>query len=381
MNDSSYYSNIRGIHLELTTKCNAMCPMCNRNYKGKVRSKLPIVELSLDDIKKILKKSFLKQINLISLCGVYGEPICNKDLKEIIKYFVECNKNIKIDLYTNGSLYDIEWWKDLASIMNGYNFTVIFGIDGDGDTHSIHRCNTNYNKIIENAKSFIYNGGNAQWDYIVFKHNEHQVEQAYKLSKELGFKEFQVKKTSRFLKKIYEEDEALDSTILDYGKHPVYNNKGEIIYCLELPTNEKYKNASETAFNNMIIKYETIDNYLDKVKIECNAIKNGGIFISAEGLVFPCCTVYQQVCYKTIHDVKDEMELNEYKLSTTDNLSAFENSIKNIVTGNFFSKLFTNFNCKTIKDGKPKSCSRTCGKDIDYHKSCHTTKLKYEEEK
>ena len=65
-------------------------------------------------------------------------------------------------------------------------------------------------------KLLLMQGGIAQWDYIVFKHNEHQVEEARKLSKELGFFEFQIKKTSRFFKTLYENDEFLDSTILDY---------------------------------------------------------------------------------------------------------------------------------------------------------------------
>ena len=66
------YDKISGLHLELTTKCNAMCPMCNRNFKGKKRDNLPILELSLDDIKKLLPPSFVKKLKLVSLCGVYG---------------------------------------------------------------------------------------------------------------------------------------------------------------------------------------------------------------------------------------------------------------------------------------------------------------------
>ncbi len=46
------YDYISGLHLELTTKCNAMCPMCNRNFKGKMRKDLSILELTLNDIKK-----------------------------------------------------------------------------------------------------------------------------------------------------------------------------------------------------------------------------------------------------------------------------------------------------------------------------------------
>ena len=80
------FNEIKGLHLELTTRCNAMCPMCNRNFKGKTRKELPDLELTLKDIKKILVSDFLKQLELISICGVYGDPICNNDLKLILKY-------------------------------------------------------------------------------------------------------------------------------------------------------------------------------------------------------------------------------------------------------------------------------------------------------
>lgn len=34
--------------------------------------------------------------------------------------------------------------------------------------------------------------------YLVFQHNEHQVEEAERLASELGFKEFAIKSTSRY---------------------------------------------------------------------------------------------------------------------------------------------------------------------------------------
>ena len=371
------YEKINGVHLELTTKCNANCPMCNRNYKGKIREKLPILELSLNDIKKIMPKEFVKQLKLISLCGVYGEPICNKEILPIIAYFYECNPSIDIDLYTNGSLHDITWWRDLALLMKDHKGTVIFGIDGIGDVHSLHRCGTNFETIIRNARTYIKNGGNAQWDFIVFKHNEHQVYEAEKMSKSLGFSAFQIKKTSRFFKNLYENSDGLDSNILEYGKHPVYDLDGNIKYYIELPTNMEFRNKSEEILFSIIKEYGTLNNYFNKNIIECDSIKNGGIFISASGEVFPCCTVYQQICYKTIHEVKDPIELNEYKLYSKYNLSAFNKSIKEIVEGNFFSELLESFKCNSLEEGKPKSCSRTCGKSLELHKNGHTTRIKY----
>ena len=119
--------------------------------------------------------------------------------------------------------------------------------------------------------------------------------------------------------------------------------------------------------------------YLNKVEIICDAIKTGGVFISAGGELFPCCSVYQQVCYKTIHNVLDPEELNEYNLYiNSKSLSCFDASIKDIVEGDFFKNLLLNFRCDSIKNGKPKCCSRTCGKGLDAHKNGHTTDIKYE---
>ena len=48
-------ADVRQIQIELTTRCNARCPMCMRNYRGvDYNSGYPLCELSLSDFKKIL---------------------------------------------------------------------------------------------------------------------------------------------------------------------------------------------------------------------------------------------------------------------------------------------------------------------------------------
>ena len=142
------YDQITGLHLELTTKCNAACPMCNRNFKGKVRNKLKMTELTLEDCQNILNIDFLKQLKLISMCGVFGDPINNKELLEILDYIYSVNPNIVINIYTNGSLYDKTWWQNLAKKLK--KGRVIFGIDGLEGVSEMHRCKTNFNKVIDN---------------------------------------------------------------------------------------------------------------------------------------------------------------------------------------------------------------------------------------
>ena len=368
------FSEIKGLHIELTTKCNACCPMCSRNFKGKTREGLKIQEWSLTDCKKLIPKQFLRQLELISLCGVYGDPINAVDLKEIINYFYLCNTLLKIDLYTNGSLFNEEWWEDLALMTKDKNFNIIFGIDGSDEISELHRCNTSFEKVINNAKAYINKGGKAHWDFIVFKHNEHQVEKARELSKQLNFCSFQIKKTSRFLKRLYEFDNLLDSTILEYGKHPVYDINGNIKYILELPSTKKYRNSTEKSFFEKINQFGDVVKYLDQVEIDCQALKTNGIFISAGAEVFPCCTVYQQVCYGTVNKVKDDLELNEYKLYLKHNLSLVNQSLKDIYEGPFFQKIAESWKINKLVNGKCKSCCRTCGIDIDPHKAQHTIK-------
>ncbi|MCB0385266.1 MAG: hypothetical protein KDD43_07720, partial [Bdellovibrionales bacterium] len=43
---------VHDVHLEITIKCNALCPQCSRVYREKINPIMPISELSLEDIKK-----------------------------------------------------------------------------------------------------------------------------------------------------------------------------------------------------------------------------------------------------------------------------------------------------------------------------------------
>ena len=56
-------NDIRKVHVELTTRCNARCPMCMRNYRGyDYNSGYPLCELSVGDFKKILTPDVLAQL-------------------------------------------------------------------------------------------------------------------------------------------------------------------------------------------------------------------------------------------------------------------------------------------------------------------------------
>lgn len=266
------------MHLELTTKCNAACPQCPRNISGgKVNPSLPITELLLGQVHRIFAPEFLRQLIHITICGNYGDAINAKDLLGICRYFRVHNPWIDIELHTNGSARPREFWKELADVVT----RCIFAIDGLEDTNHLYRRNTRWERIIENAQTFIRSGGNAEWNYIVFQHNEHQVESAAAYAKELGFTRFCVKRTGRFSHygKVAEFVQILDSS-------------GRKAGTLQPPANPRFRNPAAEALQSAI-RGATYEALMSNTPIRCSAAELKGIYISAEGLVFPCCWMGQ----------------------------------------------------------------------------------------
>ena len=57
------YEDIREVHLEVTQKCQAACPMCDRNMNGgKDNPHITNAEITLQKAKKIFKPDFIKQL-------------------------------------------------------------------------------------------------------------------------------------------------------------------------------------------------------------------------------------------------------------------------------------------------------------------------------
>lgn len=263
------YNEIKSLHLELSSNCQASCPMCARNFHGGLPNPLlQVADIDIELFKKICPDYFIKQLEQISMCGNFGDPILNNDLIDIIKHTVQVNPDIKIDIHTNGGVRTPAWWKELHRALP-IKHLVHFALDGLEDTNHLYRVGTNYKKIIENAQAFIAGGGKARWNFITFKHNEHQIEQARTLAKEMGFESFYEKQTSRFI-----GDPWFD----------VLDKNGNVTHKLEGPTDQKL----------IFVDRKTVENYrkiLSTATVECEVEKSKSIYIDALGYVWPCCFV------------------------------------------------------------------------------------------
>ena len=131
------YNDIKTVHLEITQKCQAACPMCDRNENGgKDNKHITNAELSLQDCKNIFPPDFIKQLNTMYMCGNLGDPIVAKDTLEVFKYFREHNDKMWLSMNTNAGAKDENWWAELAKVF-GRMGTVIFSVDGLSDTNHI----------------------------------------------------------------------------------------------------------------------------------------------------------------------------------------------------------------------------------------------------
>ncbi|MEG4015686.1 MULTISPECIES: tetratricopeptide repeat protein [unclassified Microcoleus] len=215
------YEDIRIVSVEITSRCNAACPQCPRTDNPI----LPGAELKMEDIERIFPQEFCSQLDLIYMCGNYGDAMTSNTTIGAIEYLHRMGVP-KICLYTNGSGRNPHWWQALAQAMTGENDRVIFSIDGLADTNSIYRQNTNWDRIMQSVKAFIQAGGKAVWHYLIFEHNQHQVEAARDLAQELGFVEFVPKATSRFVaKEIYDKESANQQ--LQQGKNSQVDAKSD----------------------------------------------------------------------------------------------------------------------------------------------------------
>ena len=191
-------NNVRHLHLETSSVCNAACPMCPREFDKGFNKDTDAVSLSLAQIKTLFTDDFIRQLESMYMCGNYGDPAAAPECLDIFRYFREVNPNIILGMHSNGSLRNTKWWSELGSILSRKDDYCYFSVDGLKDTNHIYRINTDFDKIIDNASAFIKAGGQAHWEYIVFEHNEHQVDEAREFAKSMGFINFREKVSRRF---------------------------------------------------------------------------------------------------------------------------------------------------------------------------------------
>ena len=304
-------NNLNVVNLELTDFCNAACPHCARfKWDGTLNeNKVNKNHTTLALIKEKIPTSVIKRLKRLYSVGTFGDPLMNPETADIYEYVGTQNPSCELEIHTNGGGRNKDFWQRLAKI----GVRVCFSIDGLKDTNHLYRRKVEWEKVMENVEAFIGAGGKAEWKWLLFKHNEHQVEEARTLADKMGFDQFVTSYSDR-----WKEYNWVTGEVRDIVKFPVDD------YFIEKPTSQEEKyyvpqstKVSDVKFNNTS-------------KINCWACTGGKyeIYLRANGNVQPCCML-------------GELEIHESKelIKDFDSINLNKTSLEDILNGEYFKLL------------------------------------------
>lgn len=332
--------NLTHIMAEMTDYCNAACPMCQRfdwdlNLIKDVTNKH---HTTLDFVKKRIGNEVISRLKSWLCQGTYGDALMNPEILDIFKYLKKINPKIDLAMITNGGTRNTDFWKTLAQLDVG----VTFSIDGLEDTNHLYRRNVKWTKLMENVTAFIDNGGHASWSYLIFKHNQQQVQDAEQLSKQLGFKKF----TSSFSERW--QDFNFEGEYRDIESLKVDD------YVIEKPEKQEKTYVKKETKNGDLVRSKNVFQTEDKNdfhtrKISCWACqpKKREIYLRANGYVSPCC-------------ILGDVERNEPKQIIKDykKINLHHTNLKDILEGEFFGDISNGINGG---EKRLQGCYHACG--------------------
>ena len=330
-----FYKNIKELQIENTSICNAACPMCVREL---TEDKSWFEETYLDNefFETRIPDTVWQGLDKVLFNGVIGDPCAAPNFLDVCRIVKRKAPQAEIRLSTNGGMRNADFWQELATILTGTDH-VIFALDGLADTNHIYRVNVRWNKVMSNAMAFINAGGNATWQFITFKHNQHQVEAARKLALDIGFNNFYVKPSYRFV---------LDEMI----GQPKYGSDNVLI---EAPTNNVHPLVQLPRFNFKEWQASTNDS-----TISCYAQHSENIYIEYTGRLFPCCPLSSGLMYQRVIKFDDGWDSlwNEHGQDKID-LKTVE--WDDIVNGPFFAGVKDRWE-KDYANGRLAVCAGVC---------------------
>ena len=289
-------------HLEPSAVCTLKCPRCPRTEHPDT----PWLNknMTLDFVKKFFTEDMLRnKVKRVTMCGDVGDPIYCKEYIEICRYIKSANPNIHIFTITNGSYKKPEWWQELALVLNDRD-TINFSIDGyDNTSNNLYRINSNFESIIEGIRAVraVNKDVFLVWATIIFKFNQDHLNDIINQAYNLGMDAIQWTRSTKF-----------GSVYGGYGgsndplePRPEFISKTHRYEREVVNISGREQNNTDYLEHNKQKYFEIKEQYKDKPVTPLCEIGNRGIYVNAEGVVFPCSWVsfpYHSLTYgdKTI---------------------------------------------------------------------------------
>lgn len=240
------------ISFEPTTSCNLRCPECPSGLRAFTR---PTGMLQKDFFRQTIDEIHKELLYLIFY--FQGEPYLNPAFLEMVKY--ASDKKIYTATSTNAHYLTDEYAR--KTVESGLD-RLIISIDGTTqETYKQYRVGGQLDKVIAGAKNIVKwkkeLGSKTPFvffQFLVVKHNEHQIAEIKQLAKEIGVDEVRFK----------------TAQVYDYENDP-----NQLI-----PTNDKYSRYKKNSKGQYVPK--------NKMANHCWKLWHSNV-ITWDGLVVPCC--------------------------------------------------------------------------------------------
>lgn len=336
----TFYTSIKELDIEHSSICNAACPSCTRELRPGDYSWFNQTYLPEDFYQNKLPQEVLDNLDTIFFSGMVGDACAAPNFLEVCEILKSRAPHLNIKISTNGGMRNPDWWSKLAKVL-GKGSWVRFAIDGLEDTNHIYRVNVKWNKVIENAQAFIDSGGEAEWQWIAFKHNEHQIDAAREFALGMGFDRFIIRKSHKFLL-----DALFEMQIAGKGGIPI-----------QQPTQEKYVHP-------LILKKDRVFKIHDALKLSndspvtCEVQGRKSAYISAEGHLFPC--VYTATC---VHLYKNktlgDSWINLWENYGGDKINLLKTDWNTVLNSEFFESIQSGWE-QGYDNGRLAACGLFC---------------------
>ena len=176
------------VNCDTSSLCVLQCANCSRTFNPndsteQKRKRLDRIRIGrpmpVEDFNKIIHF-----FDNIMFCGQISDPVRHPKFKQLLD-IMALHQDKKFAIATAAHQKNIEWYED-AFNRHGDNVTWTFGLDGLPNTSFLYRIKQNSQLIYDAMLLGEKLGKNVRWQFIVFDHNEHQIEEAKKIAKEHG---------------------------------------------------------------------------------------------------------------------------------------------------------------------------------------------------
>lgn len=181
--------------LETTNNCNLNCPYCMVGMQNELTAKHGtaahnlmsrqlgfMTEETFNRVRRELKKFGIKKVYL----HFQGEPFLNKLTPQFAAALKK--ESFEVGIFTNGQAFND---KNITEIAKAEIDLIRFSVDGASEeTYQQNRVGGKFKRVLESMKKVAeaHKGKKTriEWQFLAMKNNEHEVETAKKMARDIG---------------------------------------------------------------------------------------------------------------------------------------------------------------------------------------------------